>query len=74
MRCRWNNKSQPSNTIGFYKIRCRFCGQDTCFIIDERTITAVRNAPLVKKILRKKESFVANKITNKLLGYRCCKP
>lgn len=73
-RAGWNNKTQPSKTIGFYKINCKHCGQQLVFIIDRKTIAAVRHEPIVKKYMKNRELFVAHKVTKKLLCNRFRKP
>lgn len=34
----WNNKSQPSETIGFWKIKCKCCGNEMVFLINPKTL------------------------------------
>lgn len=54
----WNNRSQPSETIGFWKIKCKCCGNEIVFLINPKTLPH-SNSRLAKHLLK---GYLAEKL------------
>ena len=54
----WNNKSQPSETIGFWKIKCKCCGNEIVFLINPKTLPH-SNSRIGKHLLK---GYLAEKL------------
>ena len=54
----WNNKSQPSETIGFWKIKCKCCGNEMVFLINPKTLPH-SNSRIGKHLLK---GYLAEKL------------
>lgn len=54
----WNNRSQPSETIGFWKIKCKCCGKEMVFLINPKTLPH-SNSRLAKHLMK---GYLAEKL------------
>ncbi len=54
----WKNKSQPSETIGWWKIKCNYCGENIVFILNPKTLRFHNN----KRIRAFLKSYTAHKV------------